>query len=121
MTSASTFRSVRRSAARRVLLGAAGLVVALSLAACEEPQPPPVTQFERAEELLRAGDYDGATRLYEAFLADHPRSPLARVARQRLRNIDRELEAVMGRRATPAPIYIRPEPTADDVSNGERR
>lgn len=94
------------------------LAGSLWLAACEDPKAPPATQFERAEELLRAGDYDGATRLYEEFIDDHPHSPLAPIARLRLRNIDRELEAVMGRRATPAPIYVRPDvpaPDADDA------
>jgi hypothetical protein len=108
---ARTVRSLTRALALLLVLSALGPV------ACHDPLPPPAQAFEDAEARLREGDYDGATRLYQTFLASHPHSPLAPIARQRLRNIDRELEAVMGRRATPAPIYIRPELAGDDVSN----
>ena len=85
---------------------------------CREEPPRDTTIFEQAEELLRDGDYEGATRAYHQFLELHPSSPLVPIARQRLLNIDRELEAVMGRRYAPAPIYIRPVETDDDGAGG---
>lgn len=94
------------------------VVTALGPVGCQEPAPPQTDLFELAEEHLQRGDYDGATRNYEAFLERYPHSPLAPIAEQRLRNIDRELEAVMGRRSTPAPIYIRPaEPEEEDTES----
>lgn len=98
------------------------LVLAVAvLASCQEPTPPQTDLFEQAEVLLHRGDYDGATRYYRAFLDRHPNSPLAPVAEQRLRNIDRELEAVMGRRSTPAPIYIRPSEPVEEESEAPAR
>lgn len=95
-------------------------VIAIVVVGCHEPQPPPTDEFERAETLLHAGDYDGAAGLYTDFLDRHPSSPLAPIARQRLRNIDRELEAVMGRRSTPAPIYIRPPTPEEGPAEADR-
>ena len=80
---------------------------------CREEPVRDTVLFEQAEGQLRDGDYEGATRSYNQFLAEHPSSPLAPIARQRLLNIDWELEAVTGRRYAPAPIYIRPIESAD--------
>lgn len=75
---------------------------------CQEPGPPDSTLFERAEERMHAGDYEGARQNYTRFLEAQPTGPFSELARQRLVNIEREMDSVMGRRATPAPIYIRP-------------
>lgn len=64
--------------------------------------------FERAEQHYTHGDYDGARALYEEFLAQHPTSPFAPIAQQRLRIVERELDSVMGRRGAPAPIRVNP-------------
>ncbi len=77
-------------------------------AGCKDAPPNNTDLFEQAEAHLQRGDYEAATRAYSQFLDQHPDSPLADLARQRLLNIDRELEAVMGRRSAPAPIYVRP-------------
>ncbi|MBN1946678.1 MAG: hypothetical protein JW797_13470 [Bradymonadales bacterium] len=97
------------------------LVTALSVLAwmgivvhCEQVQHPEGDRFQRAEDCLHRGDYDEAIENYQAFLEQHPGSNLAPIARQRLIDIDRELEAVMGRRACPAPIYIRPPQPATE-------
>jgi hypothetical protein len=104
------------------LLGSIILALWMTLAvACHEPATPEPVLFERAETRLRRGDYEGATMDYQEFLQRFPNSPLASIARQRLRNIDRELEAVMGRRSSPAPIYIRPtDPGEEQSSTGDR-
>lgn len=78
------------------------------VAGCKKPPANDTDLFEQAEAYLQRGDYEAATRAYSRFLDQHPESPLADLARQRLLNIDRELEAVMGRRSAPAPIYVRP-------------
>ncbi len=94
-------------------------MVLVGFVGCQEPSSPPTDLFQRAEEFLQRGDYDGASEDYEAFLERYPNSPLAPIAEQRLRNIDRELEAIMGRRSTPAPIYIRPtEPVEEESETG---
>ncbi len=64
--------------------------------------------FENAELRYVRGDYDGAQILYEEFLRRHPISPLADLAAQRQATIERELDAVMGRRGAPAPVYVNP-------------
>lgn len=100
----------------------ATILLLVGVVACDESPPRDTALFEQAEELLRGGDYEGASQAYEAFLSSHPASPLAPLAEQRLLNIDRELEAVMGRRAAPAPIYIKPAETeAEALAPPERR
>ncbi len=59
-----------------------------------------------AEARYTAGDYDTAVDLYRRFIAEHPLSPFAPIAEQRLFTIERELDAVMGRRGGPAPIHV---------------
>lgn len=95
----------------------AGALVS-GLMACEPDEAADIELFKRAEALLAEGDYDRATQAYELFITEIPNGPLTRIAEQRLRNIDRELEAVMGRRSSPAPIYIRP-PEAVELPSDE--
>jgi len=117
------FEKTLKASRIKTLLGRF-LVMAVAVvgsSSCHEPTTPPTELFQRAEELLQLGDYDGASSNYEAFLERFPNSPLAPIAEQRLRNIDRELEAVMGRRSTPAPIYIRPsEPVEEESETGDQ-
>ena len=73
--------------------------------------------FQQAETRYARGDYDGAALLYAEFLERHPLSPLAPIADQRLGLVDREFDAIMGRRGSPAPVYVNPlggspDPTA---------
>ena len=83
-------------------------VLALVTVSCQEGAREETTTFEEAEALYRAGDYDGASARYEAFLQQYPRSPFARTARLRLATIDREVESVMGTSGANRPIFIRP-------------
>lgn len=86
------------------------LAAALTVTACQpEPQEETIL-FQEAETLYKGGDFDGASKRYQAFLRAYPRSPLAETARMRLRTIDREVESVMGVKGGNRPIYIRPEP-----------
>jgi hypothetical protein len=78
------------------------------VSACDEAREEETRLFERAEAHYRHGDYDGAQSLYERFVRQHPQSPFVDVAAQRLRTIDRELDAIMGRRGAPAPIRVNP-------------
>lgn len=76
--------------------------------------------FESAEQRYARGDYDGALTLYEEFLERHPLSPLAALADQRQATIERELDAVMGRRGAPAPVHVNPYGLrAVEVSGGD--
>ena len=79
-----------------------------ALGGCEEGQQEETRTFEEAEALYRAGDFDGATERYEAFLEAYPRSPFAHTAKLRLGNIDREVESVMGAGGSNRPVFIRP-------------
>jgi hypothetical protein len=99
-----TTRSRIRS---HLLLLSLGCLLACGVG-CDEERPAETDLFEQAEQLLRIGDSEAANRNYEEFLERYPQSPLAPLARERLANIDRQLESIMGRRAAPAPIYIRP-------------
>jgi hypothetical protein len=73
---------------------------------CSDNYEEETTLLERAESNYTAGEYDAAAELYERFLREHPRSPYAEVAAQRLRIVERELEAVMGRRGTATPERV---------------
>jgi len=75
---------------------------------CEERVLEETEMFEQAEERFARGDYDGARVLYEDFLDLHPLSPLTDIAEQRLRTMERELDAVMSRRGAPAPVRVNP-------------
>ena len=100
------YTTLRRIRSHLVLLTVFGSL--LLVPGCEEEPPEHTVLFEQAEELLRLGDYEAASRLYEEFLNLYPQSPLAPMAHRRLANIDRQLESVMGRQSAPAPIFIRP-------------
>lgn len=84
-------------------------LAATSLVACQPQQREETVLFQEAETMYRSGDYDGAARRYQAFLAAYPRSPFSKTAKLRLRTIDREVESVMGVRGGNRPIYIKPE------------
>lgn len=86
-----------------LLCGAAG---------CDASYREETALFEEAEERYARGDYDGASALYRDFLDRHPLSPLVDIAEQRLATVERELDAIMGRRGAPAPVYVNPIGTA---------
>lgn len=83
-------------------------MLAVTTIACDPRFEEETRLFERAEEHYKHGDYDGAQELYSRFLEQHPQSPFASVAQQRLRTMDREMDAVMGRRGAPAPVRVNP-------------
>ena len=91
---------------RRLLLPIALLVALLCQPACTSDYEEETALLERAEANFTAGEYDTAVALYQRFLAEHPRSPYANIAQQRLRLIERELDALMGRRGTPTPVHV---------------
>lgn len=76
--------------------------------ACDETANEETELFQAAEQHYSHGDYDGARQLYEEFLRQHPLSPFAPIAQQRMRIADRELDSVMGRRGAPAPVRVNP-------------
>jgi|SRR5690554_4301201 len=73
---------------------------------CTRDYEEETTLLERAEANFTAGEYDIAEQLYRQFLREHPRSPYSAIASQRLRILERELEAVMGRRGTLTPVHV---------------
>ena len=73
--------------------------------ACEPPLPPETESFEAAEVAYRGGRYQEAIGGYEAFLKHYPASPLAKIARLRLRAINHEVGAVLKRNDMPRPDY----------------
>jgi hypothetical protein len=80
----------------------------LLLAACQPPRTPERAIFDQGETAYRQGNFDLALERYEAFLKAAPGHQLAPLAQQRILVIERELEAVMGRKIGPRPIYLRP-------------
>ncbi len=92
------------------------LAALLALAAgCAREQPEETLLFERAEASYTLGDYDGALAMYRLFLDQHALSPLAPIAEQRVHTIEREMDAIMGRRGAPAPVYASPFATTPTV------
>ncbi len=85
------------------------------LAGCQPHQAPRTESFELAEVAYRHGDYDAALANYEGFLKRYPMSPLAQMARLRVRCIEREVRAMLDRPDAPRPIYRaqRPDTTTD--------
>ena len=81
---------------------------------CTRDYEAETTLLERAEANFTAGEYEVAERLYRHFLRAHPRSPYAAIASQRLRIVDRELEAVMGHRGTLTPVHV-PQRMSEDM------
>ena len=55
--------------------------------------------------LANLGIEDGALDGYQGFLKRYPKSPLASVARTRIRCISREIRGLKGRKGVPLPIY----------------
>jgi hypothetical protein len=82
--------------------------------ACEPPLPPETESFEAAEVAYRKGSYQEAIDGYESFLRHYPASPLARIARLRLRAINREVGAVLKRHDMPTPEYREPSPKGSE-------
>lgn len=78
------------------------------LPACTVSTTEETELFELAESRFRVGDHEGSLTLYNQFLLAHPTSPLADTARARIATINREWDAIMGRRGAPAPIYVSP-------------
>jgi hypothetical protein len=99
------------------LVTAATLVLLTS--GCDKSPHEETRVFEEAEALYRAGDYDGATLRYEAFLDTYPRSPFAKTARMRMATVEREVESVMGTGGANRPVLIPPT-TADSEAIIER-
>lgn len=97
-------------------------LVSAGLVGCQEPVQTETAMFEHAEVHYRMGNYDEAIRGYQSFLSKHPVSPLAPIVERRLRNIHREVSAVLGRSSALRPVYhgsrIRqspPPPDDDDL------
>lgn len=83
------------------------LAFLLFMSGCTRDYEEETTQLERAEAYFTAGEYDNAETLYRQYLQHHPRSPYSSIARQRLRILDRELEAVMGQHGTLTPNHVK--------------
>jgi hypothetical protein len=88
------------------------------LAACTPPPSSDATSFDSAESALARGDYDEARAGYRAFISTYPSHPLARLARERLRIIERELDAVQRRDGGAAPTYVNPRAAAKSGVTG---
>jgi len=91
----------------RRLLHAAVFWVAVA-PACAGSELSETSLFEHADQCYARGDYECASLLYERFATEHASSPLAPIARARITAIERELDAVMGRRGAQAPVFVRP-------------
>ncbi len=72
---------------------------------CDGPSMAETDQFEAAEVHYRAGNYERALDGYQDFLRHYPKSPLADVAEQRIRTINREVSSMLGRSDMPRPVY----------------
>lgn len=84
------------------------LTLLLHLVACQQERKPASDLFQEAEQAYRGGDYDEALRKYEEFLEQDPNSPLSSLAKQRISNIEREFNNVMGNKKGLHPIYLKP-------------
>lgn len=76
------------------------------LPGCEQQRITETESFEQAEVAYREGRYRSALDDYEQFLRHYPRSPLAKIAALRIKTINREVQSMLGRTATPPPLYI---------------
>lgn len=92
------------SAMRRWLLTI--IITSCVLVACEQNERQETPLFGEAESAFRRGDYELASTGYGEFVESYPQSPLVALAEQRLRLIERELNAVMGRRGSPSPVRV---------------
>lgn len=100
-------RHARTARAGRIFLVA--LLIGASTWACQPSAMTETESFEHAEVAYREGHYRAAIDGYEAFLERYPRSPLAKIARLRIRCINREVRSMLGRTGMPRPLY-RGEP-----------
>lgn len=91
--------------------------VLVFVVSCAREVPEETLLFERAEASYTLGDYDGALAMYRLFLDQHALSPLAPIAEQRVQTIERELDAIMGRRGAPAPVYASPFATSTPLED----
>lgn len=73
--------------------------------ACQDDSVTETKSFETAEIAYRSGSYNKAMDGYETFLKRYPNSPLADVAKLRIRSINREVRGMLGRTGTPRPVY----------------
>ncbi len=105
----------RASATRWLVCGVVCLVCWLT--ACQPSARTETESFESAEVAYREGRYEAALDGYEGFLKRYPRSPLADIAKTRIRTINREVRSMLGRTDTPRPMYRAPSDnaTASDI------
>ena len=82
------------------------------LGGCRAGATTQTNSFEIAETAYKTGDYKSALDGYEGFLRAYPSSPLAQVARLRIRCIHREVRSLLGRTDTPRPMYRGQSPNA---------
>lgn len=85
------------------LLGVAPVTLA-----CQPERTPQRHLFDQGDAAFRKGHYDLALEHYKAFVKAAPNHQLAPLAQQRIVNIERQLEHVLGRKNGPRPIYLRP-------------
>lgn len=96
------------------------IVCGTLVSSCGRNYEEETTQLERAEAYFTAGEYDSAEQMYRKYLQRHGRSPYSSIARQRLRILDRELEAVMGQHGTLTPLHVKQRlPVHMDASNSK--
>ena len=103
---------------------AAVSVAMLALIGCERQQLADVRTFQAAETALADGDFGVARENYRHFISTYPQHPLARIARQRIRLLDAERDAITGRTDGAVPNYVNPrslrapEPPAPTTAGG---
>ena len=90
-------------------LGAAFILAALLLVACQSEHLSAREIFDHAEAAYRMGNYDVAHQTYAQFLKKNPDPQLAILAERRMRAIEREIDNVMGQKTGPRPIYVAGE------------
>lgn len=76
------------------------------LVGCDTNYQVETALIEEAETLYVRGEFDQAGELYREFIELYPRSPWAGIASQRVRLIDRELNAIMGQPGMPTPRHV---------------
>lgn len=97
------------------------LWLGLLSSACSSRDEAETVSFERAEVAYRQGHYKVAVKGYHEFLKRHPKSPLARMAKLRIRCIQREVRAMLDRHDMPRPIYIGSKSDATPNSDGSKK
>lgn len=81
------------------------LCLILGTSACLQTQNTETRSFEKAEIYYRKGNYDKALLGYSAFIHNHPNSPMVKMAKLRVRCIQREVRAMLDRQDMPKPVY----------------